>query len=184
MAQTACYWTKMPTYKVVNPQLHSIIGVSHAHFMDFLALYTSSFIIVNIHQLLNTVMTLKIPKYLCYVFPPALSLSEWVVIKHMYMLSMSALCLQCSCIGYLQKKRKKKTSEDVLRSSNGSVRDASYHNILPISVWGSTSLYEATARNCFQIIFSFHLWKDKEWFGSETFKNVRFAHKYVVALYL
>lgn len=182
MAQTACYWTKMLTYKGVNPQLHSIIGVSHAYFMDFLALYTSPFKIVNIHQLLNTVMTLKIPKYLCYVFPPALSLSEWVVIKHMYMLSMPALCLQCSCIGYLQTKKRKTTSEDVLRNGTGCVRDASYHKILPISVWGSTSLYEATARNCFQI-FSFHLWKDKEWFGSETFKNVRFAQKYAVAPY-
>lgn len=178
MAQTACYWTKMLTHKGVNPQLHSIIGVSHAFYGFSCIIYF--FQIVNIHQLLNTVMTLKIPKYPCYVFPPALSLSEWVVIKHMYMLSMPVLCLQCSCIGYLQKKKRKTTSEDVLRNSTGILRDASYHKILPISVWGSTSLYEATARNHFQI-YSFHLWKDEEWFGSETFKNVRFAQKYAVA---
>lgn len=56
-------------------------------------------------------MTSKISTYLCYAFPPALF--EWVVIEH------AALCLQCSCIGYLQN-----NSQDAPRNSNGSERDA------------------------------------------------------------
>lgn len=56
---------------VVNPQLHRVTGLSQARCTHFLALCTSSFKIVNIHQLLNTVMTPKISKYLCWAFPPA-----------------------------------------------------------------------------------------------------------------
>lgn len=75
--------------------------------LDYLELCTSSFKIVNIHSLLNTVMTPKISKI--FALPAHQpSLFQWVVIKHMYTLSMTVLHLQCSCIGYLQK-----PSEDV-----------------------------------------------------------------------
>ena len=150
---------KMLKYKAVNPQLHSYWSITGT-FTHFLAC-TISLKTVNIHQLLNTVMTPKISKHLFYAFSPALSFFEWVVIKHMYMLSIPALCLQCSCIGYLQK-----TSHDVLRNSNDSVRDAQY------SSWGSTSLYETTARKPLSDCFLFSSVKKQGMIWQH--KNVRF----------
>lgn len=125
MAQTACYFrntcwcwnTKFWTHSCIESLEY------HRHIFSYYVLLLSKQL--NIHQLLNTVMTPKISKYLCVAFPPALSLFEWVVIRHMSMLSMPALCLQCSCIGYLHK-----TSMVV----------EEMHNVLPISLSDSTSL--------------------------------------------
>lgn len=71
-------------------------------------------------------MTPKISKYLCFAFSPALALFQWVVIKHQAY-DVAALDIY------------KNTSQDALRNSNGSARDAQYYpNIfvrLHFAVW-------------------------------------------------